>query len=130
LFRLIDTSVAIALREVEDAVSGRFAALDRLPLISVLSLVELEGGVVTAGTGRKLRQELLEWIANSLEVVAFEQRHAAVYGQIIGHLGFSRTRIIDRMIAAQAIVVGATVATLNPRDFRDIPGLTIEDWSS
>jgi tRNA(fMet)-specific endonuclease VapC len=33
------------------------------------------------------------------------------------------------MIAAQAIEAAATLATLNARDFRDIPGLTIEDWS-
>jgi tRNA(fMet)-specific endonuclease VapC len=67
---------------------------------------------------------------NTLEIVPFERQHAAVYGQIIGQLGFSRPRIIDRMIGAQAIVAGAALATLNPRDFKDIPGLSIEDWSS
>ncbi|HAJ03147.1 MAG TPA: VapC toxin family PIN domain ribonuclease, partial [Brevundimonas sp.] len=34
----------------------------------------------------------------------------------------------DRMIAAQAIVAGATLATLNPADFRDIPGLSLLEW--
>jgi tRNA(fMet)-specific endonuclease VapC len=34
------------------------------------------------------------------------------------------------MIAATAITHGLTLATLNRRDFRDIPGLTVEDWSA
>ena len=127
---LIDTSVAIALREVERAVSDKFAALDRLPMVSVLSLVELEGGVATATRGRSERQELLDWIVGTLEIVPFESTHAERYGEIIAELGFSRSKIIDRMIAAQAIVAKAALITLNPRDFRDIPGLTIEDWSA
>jgi tRNA(fMet)-specific endonuclease VapC len=130
LLLLIDTSVAIALREVERAVSDKFAALDRLPMISVLSLVELQGGVATAMTGRSERQELLDWIVTSLEIVPFEWTHAERYGQIIEKLGFSRPNIIDRMIAAQAIVAKAALATLNPRDFRNIPGLVVEDWST
>lgn len=129
MLRLIDTSVAIGLREVEQPVATRFAALDDLPLLSVLSLVELESGIVTATAGREERQQLLKWVVSTLEVVPYEQRHAAIYGQIVRQLGFSRTRIIDRMIAAQALDAGAALATLNPRDFRDIPGLTIENWS-
>lgn len=65
-----------------------------------------------------------------LDVLPFTGREAGIYRRIVEQLGFSRSRIIDRMIAAQAIVAGATLATLNPRDFRSIPGLTIEDWSS
>ena len=63
-----------------------------------------------------------------LDVLSFTGREAGIYRRILEQLGFSRDpRIIDRMIAAQAIVAGATLATLNPRDFRNIPGLTIED---
>ena len=65
-----------------------------------------------------------------LDVISFTGREAGIYRRILEQLRFSRSRIIDRMIAAQAIVAGATLATLNPRDFRNIPGLTIEDWSN
>jgi predicted nucleic acid-binding protein len=33
------------------------------------------------------------------------------------------------MIAAQPIAAEAALATLNRRDFRDIPDLRVEDWS-
>jgi predicted nucleic acid-binding protein len=41
-----------------------------------------------------------------------------------------RSRILDRMIAAQAISTGITLITMNGDDFRDIPGLNLEVWPS
>jgi len=32
------------------------------------------------------------------------------------------------MIAAQTIVIGATLVTLNGANFRDIPGLKLLEW--
>ena len=65
-----------------------------------------------------------------LQIVPFGAREAEIYGSIIAQLGFARARVIDRMIAAQAIALGATLATLNPRDFRTIDGLAFEDWTA
>jgi tRNA(fMet)-specific endonuclease VapC len=64
-----------------------------------------------------------------LEIVAFGVREAEIYGSIVAQLGFARAQVIDRMIAAQAIALGATLATLNLRDFRAIDGLSLEDWT-
>lgn len=36
----------------------------------------------------------------------------------------------DLMIAATARQHGLVIATLNARDFRDVPGVAVEDWSS
>jgi tRNA(fMet)-specific endonuclease VapC len=33
------------------------------------------------------------------------------------------------MIAATALANDLSLATLNPRDVRNIPGLAVEDWS-
>ena len=126
---LIDTSVAVALRENVQRVGDRFAELHRLPTLSVVSVVELEGGVTVAPEGRASRRRALDQLYESLEVLPFGDLEAVSYRRIVEQCGFSRRLIIDRMIAAQAITAGAELATLNPRDFKDIPELVVEDWS-
>ena len=126
---LFDTSVAIALRESEESVLQRAAELDEVPLLSIISVVELENGVPFAPEGRATRRIALDRVLTTLEVLSFEQSEASAYRFIVEAVGFSRRLTFDRMIAAQAIVAGARLATLNPRDFRGIPGLQIEDWS-
>lgn len=126
---MLDTSVAIALEDVVPGIARRFETLDQVPIISVLTLVELLGGIAAATTEKDKRSKLLDRLTATLPVHGFEERHGVVYGAIVRQLGFSRPKIIDRMIAAQAIVAGATLVTLNPRDFRGISALTIEDWS-
>ncbi len=117
------------MRESDGVVLDRGEKLRSIALLSVLSIVELEGGVPLAPEGATVRRLLLDELYATLNIVDFGQSEAARYGEIVAALGFSRSKIIDRMIAAQAIMAGATLATLNPRDFRDIPGLKIEDWS-
>jgi tRNA(fMet)-specific endonuclease VapC len=126
---MLDTSVAIALGDVVPEISKRFEALDEVPVLSVLTLVELQGGVAASTAEKSKRSTLLGRLSATLPVHAFEEKHAVIYGHIIQQLGFSRPRIIDRMIAAQALDAGSILVTLNPRDFRDVPGLRIEDWS-
>ncbi len=126
---LFDTSVAIALREGQANVLEKTVALAEIPLLSIISVVELEGGVPFAPEGVAARRAALDRIIATLEILPFERAEAERYRRIIERSGFSRRLTFDRMIAAQALVAGARLATLNPRDFRDIPDLQIEDWS-
>jgi tRNA(fMet)-specific endonuclease VapC len=126
---LLDTSVAIALRDLDPEISGRIEGLDTDPLLSIISVVELEGGVARAMQGRAHRRRLLDEMLDALEILPFGLREAEIYGAIVASLGFARSKVIDRMIAAQAIAVGATLATLNPKDFGAIPRLMFEDWT-
>ena len=50
------------------------------------------------------------------------------YGVIVAKVGFSRARVIDRLIAATAIVNGLTLVTMNGEDFRDNAGLALLAW--
>lgn len=97
--------------------------------ISTVTMVELEGGVARASTGREQRRKALDAMYENLGVLPFTQREALAYGEIVRRLGFAWPKVIDRMIAACALVNGVRLATLNERDFRDIPGLQLEDWS-
>lgn len=127
---MFDTSVAIAFRDQHGPTLERASRLDNIVVLPILGVVELEGGVAAATVDREKRRASLDRMYAVLDIVPFTEREAAVYRQIVTRLGFSRSKIIDRMIAAQAITAGATLATLNPRDFRDIPELILEDWSS
>jgi tRNA(fMet)-specific endonuclease VapC len=126
---LFDTSVAIALREGEAAILEKTSNLAEIPMLSILSVVELEGGVAFAPEGVAARRAALDRLLGTLEILPFDRAEVAAYRNIIEIQGFSRRLTFDRMIAAQAIVAGASLATLNPRDFRNMPSLTVEDWS-
>ena len=107
----------------------RAERLGSIALLSILSVIDLEGGVPLAPEGAHVRRILLDELYATMEILEFGQVEADAYRSMIAARGYSRPKIIDRMIAAQAIVAGATLATLNPRDFRGIPQLVIEDWS-
>lgn len=48
------------------------------------------------------------------------------YADIVAVTGFSRRKVIDRMIAATAIAHQLTLATMNGADFANVPGLNLE----
>lgn len=126
---IIDTNIAILLRDGDERISERIAALPEAPLLSILSRVELEGGVYRDRTEAALLRARVDAMLGIVEELPFATSQAVAYGRIVEQCGFSRALIIDRMIAAQAIVADALLITLNARDFRTIPGLELEDWS-
>lgn len=73
-------------------------------------------------------QRRIAEIVDSFTELPFTSDEAEAYARIIGAIGFSRRMIIDRMIAVTAVTNELTLVTANARDFRNIPGLTVEDW--
>lgn len=107
---------------------ARVASLGPDVMLSIISRVELEGGVHREPTLSAIRRVRLDLMLASLSVLAFDDAAAATYGEIVGAAGYSRRKVLDRMIAAQALVKDATLVTLNPGDFSDIPGLKLLAW--
>lgn len=125
---IIDTNIAIDLRDGDQPTIDRVTSLDGAVLLSVISRVELEGGVFQAPGASRERRARLHGLLTVLPVPDFDNRCADAYRSIIEAAGYSRRKVLDRMIAAQALANGATLITRNAADFRDIPGLKLVEW--
>lgn len=125
---LLDTNIAIHLRDGDETVTGRVASLDGAVLMSIVTRVELEGGVYRDPARTSVRRARLDAILAAIPTLAFDDVAADVYGGIVAQCGYSRRKLLDRMIAAQALVHRATVVTLNKSDFADVPGLDLLGW--
>ncbi len=89
--------------------------------ISVISFAEVAYGTYV---GKPPSSEVLEAFIAAIPLVAFDEAAARAYAQ----LPFKRARF-DRLLAAHALSIGATVITANLADFSDVPGLVLEDWT-
>ena len=125
---LLDTNVAIHLRDGDDEIDARVDALAPPLLLSVVSRIELEAGLALPDRDAQDRARRLDALLDVVPVLPFGSAEALAYRQIIAACGFSRRKVLDRMIAAQALVAGAVLVTRNGDDFRDVPGLTLLEW--
>ena len=125
---ILDTNVAIHLRDGDPLVTAKIAELDGAILLSIITRVELEGGVYREPSETGLRRARLDVMLDALPVLAFDAEAADAYRKILETAGYSRRKILDRMIAAQALVHRATLITRNAADFRDVPGLSLLEW--
>jgi tRNA(fMet)-specific endonuclease VapC len=125
---LLDTNIAIHLRDGDSDIVARVVALQGAVLLSVVSRVELEGGVYRDPAQAHVRRPRLDAILEILPVLAFDDAAADAYKTIVEAAGYSRRKLLDRMIAAQALVHRATLVTMNGADFLDVPGLGLLQW--
>jgi tRNA(fMet)-specific endonuclease VapC len=130
---LLDTDVCIYL------IKGKpKEALERLQVqrisdvgISSITLAELEYGVAKSSRPAQNRMALIEFTA-PLEIVAFDDGAAAVYGRIRASLEAQGTPIgsLDTLIAAQALSLRCVLVTNHQREVSRGPGLVTENWAS
>ena len=127
---LLDTNVAIHLRDGDPLFTQNVAALKGAVLISIVTRVELEGGVYREPAHAPIRRARLNAMLSAIPALAFDDLAAKTYGDIVGSAGYSRRKLLDRMIAAHALVHRATLVTSNRDDFSDVPGLALLEWPS
>jgi predicted nucleic acid-binding protein len=125
---LLDTDVAIHLRDGDAAIVDKVAALDDAVLMSIVTRVELDGGVYREPVHAPLRRARLDAILAAVPTIAFDDAAADAYGAIVASAGYSRRKLLGRMIAAQALVHRATLVTMNAADYADIPNLSLAAW--
>ncbi|HBI41319.1 MAG TPA: nucleic acid-binding protein [Planctomycetales bacterium] len=135
---VLDTDMLTLLEEGHPAVARRF--LEQRPedaAITVLSVEEQLSGWYTQVRKAK-RPERLAWAYRRLtdavgflahlRILTYDEQAIGRYEQ----LRKAKVKIgrMDLRIAAVALEQGAVLVTRNARDFRKIPGLQIEDWST
>jgi tRNA(fMet)-specific endonuclease VapC len=123
---LLDTNVVIAAALGLPGVLDRLSALEIGDVaISAISLAEALAGAENDGR----IAENIALLAETLDVLPFDQAAAEAYGALMRRVEPKRRRMLDRMIAAQALGLGLTLIAANTEDFDDIPGLTVEKWA-
>jgi tRNA(fMet)-specific endonuclease VapC len=68
--------------------------------------------------------EVLKAFLTQIPLLPFDGAAARQYAM----LPFKRARF-DRLLAAHALSIGATVITNNEGDYSDVPGLQVENWT-
>ncbi|KPF88549.1 twitching motility protein PilT [Novosphingobium sp. AAP93] len=89
--------------------------------ISSISFAEVAVGTVA---GKPPEPAVLEAFVAVIPILSFDESAAREYAR----LPFKRARF-DRLLAAHALSIGATVVTNNEADFADVPGLKVENWT-
>ena len=123
---MLDTDVALYTIARHPGLRERLRRSHGALSISALVHSQLVQGLAS----RPLTSSTVARFVALVPVVAYDHAASDAYGQIVATRGFSRRRILDRMIAAHAISQGAVLVTNNVRDFAEIPGLSVENWAS
>ena len=120
---LIDANAAVYAMDVgNDRLTARIAECEDGEIaLSVISYAEVAYGTYV---GKPPPPEVLEAFVAAIPLLAFDEAAALEYAK----LSFKRTRF-DRLLAAHALSIGATVITNNDADFADVPGLNVENWT-
>jgi tRNA(fMet)-specific endonuclease VapC len=120
---LLDTNSCIyLLARARPALEARVSACEPGSVgLSAIVCAELMRGFSDA---EESKMSLLQRFLALFPMAPFDQVAAAAYARA----PFRRGKL-DRLIAAHALALGATLITNNERDFADVPGLEVENWT-
>jgi tRNA(fMet)-specific endonuclease VapC len=98
--------------------------------LSSITTSELWYGVENSVHREQNRAALAKFLL-PLEVMPYDQDASQAYGKIRAFLekGGRGVGSMDLLIAAHAVSLKAILVTHNLREFRQVPGLKLEDWT-
>ena len=98
--------------------------------VSAITVCEMEYGIAKSSRPEQAR-EALTFFLSSIGVLPYDATAAESYGPIRADLERRGLLIgpLDMLIASHALALGATLVTRNTREFRRVPGLTVENWA-
>lgn len=120
---LLDTNICIYIAErTSPTLTGRLEKCQRGSLVtSAIVYAEFVRGIDWTSANA---EQTLSGLFDDIDIMPFDTAAARQYAS----LPFVRHRL-DRLIAAHTLSLGLTLITANVRDFADIPGLKVEDWT-
>lgn len=127
---MLDTNICIhVMKTYPPAVREKFNAVAEQLCISSITLGELHYGAEKSARCAENLTAIAHFVAR-LEVLAFDDKAAAHYGQLRAELERAGTPCgpHDMQIGAHARSEGLIVVTNNMREFTRMPGLRVENW--
>ena len=121
---LLDADISVYAMDPErhHRVSNRIANCEKGQIgISAVTFAEIAVGT---RAGKPPPPEVLEAFIDAIPIMAFDEAAARAYAA----LPFRRARF-DRLLAAHACSIDATVVTNNEADFAGVPDLKLENWT-
>ena len=127
---LLDTNICIYLMKHQPpGVAERFAqCFVGDVVLSAITLAELEYGVTCSGVAETQNRQALDSLLEDILAVPFEGQAAKAYGPVRQATRERKPDALDKLIAAHAIALDATLVTNNEADFAGYPGLRVENW--
>jgi len=129
---MLDTNICIYIaKEHPPEVKAHFQRLKAGQLLmSAITYGELSYGASKSSQKAKALAQLDE-LVQDIPVEGLDSRAAQAYGEIRAMLE-EQGRLVgnnDLWIGAHALALNLTLVTNNEREFRRIPGLTVENWA-
>lgn len=127
---LLDTNICIyiikrqppkVLQRLESLAQGSAA-------MSVVSYAGLRAGLEIQTANRAQDERALALLTRRIPVLPFSESEAISFGILRAAVRDRRRDTMDQLIAAHALSLGLTLVTNNEADFKDYPGLQVENW--
>ena len=128
---MLDTNICIyIIKRQPPQVLHRLAALAQgSAVMSVVSYAELRAGLEIQTANRSQDASVLALLISRIPVLPFTESDAESFGVLRAAARDRRRDAMDQLIAAHAVSVGLTLVTNNEADFKDYPGLRVENWT-
>lgn len=128
---MLDTNICIYLiKNKPPQVLTRLAQQTQGSVVmSVVTYAELRAGLEMQSTDRAHDEKVLDLLTLRIPVLPFAESDARHYGVLWAAVRDRSRHAMDRLIAAQAVSAGLTLVTNNTADFKDYPGLELENWA-
>ena len=128
---MLDTNICIyIIKRHPVQVLKRLTALTQgSAVMSVVTYAELRAGLEIQSANRARDERVLALLTSRIPVLPFTETDAERFGILRAAVRDRSRNAMDRLIAAHAVSAGVTLVTNKEADFRDYPGLVVENWA-